>query len=337
MRTITGNTAVPGGWRFWMDQGGTFTDCIGISPEREIHLAKVLSGPLAPLACIRKILQLREEEAVPPAEIRLGTTLATNALLERRGHAHALLISAGFADALEIGTQQRPDLFALDIRKPKVLYACVAEAIGRLEPDGSESRPLDLDALRTDLVRLRMQGVDGLAIVLLHGYAFPAHEKAAADCAREAGFTRISCSHEVNPEIGLTARGDTTTVDAYLYSPAGRLPGHFARASAGFLPAADAVQRRSYRPGRFPRAQCHPLGSGGRRGRLRPPGGTWRLPQGLGFRHGGNLHGRFPARGRISKKSTSGRPRASASAPLPWTSIPWRRAEDPCAACSPAG
>ncbi|HKP98428.1 MAG TPA: hydantoinase B/oxoprolinase family protein [Fibrobacteria bacterium] len=199
-----------------MDQGGTFTDCIGLSPEGGIHVAKVLSGPLAPPACIRKILQLREEEAVPPAEIRLGTTLATNALLERRGHPHALLVTEGFADALEIGTQQRPDLFALDIRKPGVLYSHVAEAAGRLGPDGAEIRPLDADRLGRDLSRLRARGAEGLAIVLLHGYAFPAHEKAAAECARKAGFTRVSCSHEVNPEIGLTARGDTTTVDAYL-------------------------------------------------------------------------------------------------------------------------
>ncbi|MDB5050713.1 MAG: hypothetical protein JWO30_3784 [Fibrobacteres bacterium] len=199
-----------------MDQGGTFTDCIGLSPENGIFIAKVLSGPLSPLACIRKILQLRNTDAIPPSEIRLGTTLATNALLERRGRAHVLLVTEGFADVLEIGTQQRPDIFALNIQKPQVLYTEVAEARGRLEPDGKESRGLDVDKLFTDLSRLRRKGAEGLAIVLLHGYAFPVHEKIAADCARRAGFTRISCSHEVNPEIGLTARGDTTTVDAYL-------------------------------------------------------------------------------------------------------------------------
>ncbi|MEO7424223.1 MAG: hydantoinase B/oxoprolinase family protein [Fibrobacteria bacterium] len=199
-----------------MDQGGTFTDCIGVSPENRIHISKVLSAPKSPLACIRKILSLRDSDPIPPCEIRLGTTLATNALLERRGRIHALLINEGFADALAIGTQQRPDLFALDIRKPPVLYSQVIEVRGRLEPDGRESLPLDAGFLESELFRLRGMGVEGLAIVLLHGYAFPAHEMAVAECARRAGFTRISCSHEVNPEIGLTARGDTTTVDAYL-------------------------------------------------------------------------------------------------------------------------
>jgi 5-oxoprolinase (ATP-hydrolysing) len=204
------------GWRFWMDQGGTFTDCIGIAPDGAVRVAKALSGPLAPLSCIRHILGLGEDDPLPPSDIRLGTTLATNALLERNGHPHALLVTEGFADALEIGTQQRPDIFALDIRKPGVLYSEVVEARERLEPDGDVSRPMDMQKLREDLSRLRDRGVTGLAIVLLHGYAFPAHEKAAADCARELGFARVSCSHEVNPEIGLTARGDTTTVDAYL-------------------------------------------------------------------------------------------------------------------------
>jgi 5-oxoprolinase (ATP-hydrolysing) len=216
MGTAHESPALPGRWSFWIDQGGTFTDCLGLGPDGGIHVAKVLSSPLAPVAGIRKILQLREDLAVPASEIRLGTTLATNALLERRGHPHALLATRGFADALEIGTQQRPDLFSLKIAKPAVLYREVVETQARMGADGAEILPMDLDALYTALARVRAKGIDALAIVLLHGYAFPAQERAAAACARRAGFLHVSCSHEVNPEIGLTARGDTATVDAYL-------------------------------------------------------------------------------------------------------------------------
>jgi 5-oxoprolinase (ATP-hydrolysing) len=205
-----------GRWRFWMDRGGTFTDCLGISPGGQVHVAKVLSGPLAPLACIRQILELPEDGLIPPCDIRMGTTLATNALLERRGHPHALVITEGFRDALEIGTQQRPHLFDLRIVKPPVLYARVVEARERLAADGTILQPLDLPALEADLRALRAEGFDALAVVLLHGYAHPGHERAVAGLARGLGFASISCSHKVNPEIGFTARGDTTTVDACL-------------------------------------------------------------------------------------------------------------------------
>lgn len=205
-----------GGWRFWVDQGGTFTDGLGLSPMGEIRLAKVLSAPLAPLDCIRHILGIPGDVPIPPSEIRLGTTLATNALLERRGRRHALLANSGFADALAIGTQQRPDLFALRIEKPGMLYSEVLEAEGRIDAEGREIEPLDLDALASGLRAVRARGFEDLAIVFLHGYAFPAHEKAAAECARSAGFARVTCSHESDPALGFTARGETTTVDAYL-------------------------------------------------------------------------------------------------------------------------
>ena len=172
MGSNRGAAETAGGWRFWLDQGGTFTDCLGLSPIGEIRLAKVLSSPLAPLACIRQILEIRDEDPIPAAEIRLGTTLATNALLERSGRRHALLVTEGFADALEIGTQQRPDLFSLRIEKPGVLYAAVREARGRSAADGSEIKPVDVDALCTDLAELRALGYEDLAIVLLHGHAF---------------------------------------------------------------------------------------------------------------------------------------------------------------------
>lgn len=216
MGTERGIAPLAGGWSFWIDQGGTFTDCLGLSPDGGIHVSKVLSTPLAPIAGIREILQLREDEPVPPSQIRLGTTLATNALLERNGRSPALLVTRGFADVLEIGTQQRPDLFSLNIVKPGVLYGAVAETPARMSAHGGEIHPLDAAALCAELSRLRADGFDTLAIVLLHGYAYPGHEILAAECARRSGFTHVSCSHEVNPEIGLTARGDTTTVDAYL-------------------------------------------------------------------------------------------------------------------------
>jgi len=179
-------------------------------------MAKLLSGPMAPVACIRQILRLGEADPIPPAQIRLGTTLATNALLERRGRRHALLTNSGFADALAIGTQQRPDLFALRIEKPAALYSDVVEARGRLDAGGDEIETLDLETLAGDLRVLLQRGYADLAIVFLHGYAFPRHERQAADLARELGFARVTCSHEADPSIGFVARGDTTTVDAYL-------------------------------------------------------------------------------------------------------------------------
>ncbi len=127
-----------------------------------------------------------------------------------------MLATAGFADALEIGTQQRPDLFALTIVKPGILYSEVLEARGRVDAQGREIEVLDEESLTASLRSLRDRGFEDLAIVFLHGYAFPAHERAAADCARRVGFARVTCSHETDPAIGLTARGDTTTVDAYL-------------------------------------------------------------------------------------------------------------------------
>jgi 5-oxoprolinase (ATP-hydrolysing) len=199
-----------------MDQGGTFTDCLGLSPSGDIRMAKLLSSPMAPVACIRRILQLGESDPVPPAQIRLGTTLATNALLERRGRRHALLTTSGFGDALAIGTQQRPDLFALRIEKPAALYSDVVEARGRLDARGDEIEPLDPETLSVDLLGLLEKGYADLAIVFLHGYAFPRHELQAAELARKLGFARVTCSHEADPSIGFTARGDTTTVDAYL-------------------------------------------------------------------------------------------------------------------------
>jgi 5-oxoprolinase (ATP-hydrolysing) len=203
-------------WQFYIDRGGTFTDCLGRSPAGELHCVKVLSSDHAPLAGIRKILKLADEAPIPPCEVKMGTTIATNALLERKGRSHALLITRGFADVLQIGTQQRPDIFEIRVVKPSVLYQTVVEIDERIAANGEVLQPPDLRQIQQQLQTLRSQGLGNLAIVFLHGFAFPQHEKIVADLARSLGFQNISCSHEVCPEIGLTARGDTTTADAYL-------------------------------------------------------------------------------------------------------------------------
>lgn len=203
-------------WQFWIDRGGTFTDCLGLSPEGELRVTKVLSSDQAPLEGIRKLLGLDPGAPIPPGEVKMGTTLATNALLERRGRDHGLIITKGFRDLLEIGNQQRQDLFDVRVAKPSVLYRAVEEVGGRLAPDGEVIAPLDTDEVDAALDRLRTLGLESVAVVLLHGYAFPEHEKMVAERARARGFTHVACSHEVSPEIGFSARGDTTSADAYL-------------------------------------------------------------------------------------------------------------------------
>jgi 5-oxoprolinase (ATP-hydrolysing) len=204
------------GWQFWVDRGGTFTDCLARSPGGQIASAKVLSSDDAPLVGIRKLLGLPADGAIPPSVAKMGTTIATNALLERTGREHALVITRGFADALEIGTQQRPELFEVRVTKPGVLYSRAVEIDERVSADGEVLKAPDPAEVREQLSALREAGTDNVAVVLLHGYAFPEHERLVAGIARELGFAHVSCSHEVCPEIGLTGRGDTTTVDAYL-------------------------------------------------------------------------------------------------------------------------
>ncbi|MGH7601040.1 MAG: hydantoinase/oxoprolinase family protein, partial [bacterium] len=203
-------------WQFWIDRGGTFTDCLGRSPTGELKFAKVLSSDHAPLEGIRKIFGLSNHDPIPPCEVKMGTTIATNALLERKGRSHALLITHGFADVLQIGTQQRPDIFQICIVKPSVLYQTVVEIDERISATGETLRSPDLQQIRQQLQSLLDQRIDNLAIVFLHGFAFSQHEKMVAELARALGFHHVSCSYEVCPEIGLTGRGDTTTADAYL-------------------------------------------------------------------------------------------------------------------------
>ncbi len=213
-----------GRWRFWIDRGGTFTDVVGLAPDAELHTAKLLSeNPEhyddAAVEGIRRLLGLEPEQAIPDAHIehvRMGTTVATNALLERRGERTALLITRGFRDALFIGHQARPDIFALNIRRPELLYESVIEIDERVRADGEVLQALDEDVVLDALRKLRAQGVRAVAVVFVHGYRYPDHERLVGRVARKVGFTQVSLSHEASPLIRLVGRGDTTVVDAYL-------------------------------------------------------------------------------------------------------------------------
>lgn len=209
-----------GRWDFWIDRGGTFTDVIGRAPGGGLTPLKLLSenpGVYADAAVegIRRLLG----GTLDPARIgtvRMGTTVATNALLERKGDRTALLITRGFRDALRIAYQARPDIFAKEILLPEQLYERVIEVDERLFATGAVETPLDLEALRPALAALRAEGIDAVAIVLMHAWVNPAHEQALAALVRGMGFTQVSVSHEVSPLIKLVGRGDTTVVDAYL-------------------------------------------------------------------------------------------------------------------------
>ena len=211
-------------WNFWIDRGGTFTDVVGRTPDGSLHPLKLLSEnpqayPDAAVEGIRRLLGLSAGEPIPPGTIeavKMGTTVATNALLERKGERTALLITRGFRDALRIGYQARPDIFAKEIVKPDELYDLVVEADERVLADGTVEVAATDEGLRELIQGIRAKGFDSLAIVFLHAWAHPAHEKLAAAIAREAGFAQVSVSHEVSGLPKIVGRGDTTVVDAYL-------------------------------------------------------------------------------------------------------------------------
>ncbi len=289
-------TATLPDYEFWIDVGGTFTDCLMLAPDGSLRRAKILSsstmqgqiGPgshascvidprrredparfwegytlalrdangnvaektlvrqfdhttgalelaapiktpchkgqvyqlesdeEAPVLAIRYLLGLRRDEAIPPTRVRLGTTRGTNALLTRTGARTAFVATKGFGDILRIGYQDRPRLFDLEIRKPQSLFAATAEIRERVSADGRQLVPLDEQQARDTLHNLRQNGIQSLAICFMHGYVHPAHEQRVAELAHEVGFEEISLSHEVAPLIKLIARGETTTVDAYL-------------------------------------------------------------------------------------------------------------------------
>ena len=211
-------------WEFWIDRGGTFTDVIGRRPDGKLVTHKLLSeNPEAyadaAVAGIRRLLGLAPDEPVPAARIgavKMGTTVATNALLERKGERTLLLITKGFRDALRIGYQARTKIFARHIIKPDMLYERVAEVDERVRADGTVERAVDIDAVRAELLRAQADGIRAVAVVLMHGYRYSEHEQQVGVLARELGFPQVSASHEVSPLIKLVSRGDTTVVDSYL-------------------------------------------------------------------------------------------------------------------------
>ena len=211
-------------WNFWIDRGGTFTDIVGRAPDGHLTTHKLLSdNPRrysdAAVQGIRDLLELDADQPIPLDKIetvKMGTTVATNALLERQGEPTLLVTTEGFADILRIGYQTRPDLFALDIKLPEMLYTEVLEVEERMSADGETLTQLDEKAARAGLQQARSQGLNSVAIVLLHGYRYTTHEARLAAIARELGFEQVSVSHEVSALMKLVPRGDTTVVDAYL-------------------------------------------------------------------------------------------------------------------------
>ncbi|UCE84879.1 MAG: 5-oxoprolinase, partial [Deltaproteobacteria bacterium] len=224
-RAETGGASAPSGgpaqgWDFWVDRGGTFTDCIGIAPDGTLHTAKVLSSDTAPVEAIRAVLGaagVLEPDAPPPrCRVRLGTTVATNALLERRGVRTLLVANRGLGDVVAIGTQERPELFTLAVEKPPPVQERVVEVAGRVGVDGVAIEPLDEPAAREALAAARRDGIESVAIALIHAYATPDFERRLCELAREVGFAHVIASHEIAREMGLLARAETTAVDAYL-------------------------------------------------------------------------------------------------------------------------
>ncbi len=226
-------------WQFWIDRGGTFTDVVARGPDGRVQTAKLLSEDPAregdaAVAAIRVLTGVRRGP-LPPCEVRMGTTVATNALLEGKGEPTVLAITRGFGDALRIGTQERPELFVRKIVLPVPPLARAIEVAERVRADGTVELALEETAAAAKFAAAVAEGFTAIAIVLMHGYAYPAHEARLAELACAAGFTQVSVSHEVAPLIKLIGRGDTTLVDAYL-SPVLR---RYVEAFSGELGAAS--------------------------------------------------------------------------------------------------
>ena len=242
-------------WDFWIDRGGTFTDVIGRRPDGSLVAHKLLSDNPeaygdAAVQGIRDLLGVKPDEPIPPSligRVKMGTTVATNALLERKGERTLFVTTKGFRDALKIGYQARPKIFARHIIKPEMLYERVVEVDERVHADGTVESEPDLAALRRELSAARADGIEGIAIVFMHAYRYPEHEQRVAALAREIGFPQVSVSHEISPLIKLVGRGDTTVVDAYLSPILRQYVGQVARdlsakgASASIAAKGDAA------------------------------------------------------------------------------------------------
>ncbi|HHZ10063.1 MAG TPA: 5-oxoprolinase [Rhizobiales bacterium] len=235
-----------GRWDFWIDRGGTFTDVIGRDPSGRLHPHKLLSenpGAYRDAAVqgIRDLLGVKPGEPIPEGsigDVKMGTTVATNALLERKGDRVLLVVTKGFRDALRIAYQARPDIFAKQIVLPEQLYERVVEVGGRIRADGTVETPLDEAAVEAAARAAKADGIDAVAIVFMHSWKFPDHERRAAQIVRAADFGQVSVSHEVSPLVKLVGRGDTTVVDAYL-SP---ILGRYVRRVAEELGAASSLR-----------------------------------------------------------------------------------------------
>ena len=211
-------------WQFWIDRGGTFTDIVGRDPDGNLHTRKLLSeNPEhykdAAVRGIRDLLKLESTDPIPTNTIdavKMGTTVATNALLERKGDRTLLLITRGFADLLRIGYQTRPTLFDLNVILPELLYERVIEVTERIDATGEIVTALDETTLHSELQQAYDDGIRSVAIALMHGYRMPKHEQRLADLAHEIGFTQVSASYNTSPLMKLVSRGDTTVTDAYL-------------------------------------------------------------------------------------------------------------------------
>ena len=211
-------------WQFWIDRGGTFTDIVARRPDGVLLTHKLLSDNPeqyrdAAVAGIRQLLKLAPGEPITPALVecvKMGTTVATNALLERKGEPTLLVTTRGFRDALRIAYQNRPRIFDRHIVLPELLYSAVVEADERVGADGTLVRPLHELLLEKELLAQYASGLRSVAIVFMHGWRYPAHELAAARIARAIGFAQVSTSHQTSPLMKFVGRGDTTVVDAYL-------------------------------------------------------------------------------------------------------------------------
>ena len=300
---MSGETTTGGGWQFWIDRGGTFTDVVARRPDGTLVTHKLLSDDPehyrdAAIQGIREVLGLGPGEPIRGVDaVKMGTTVATNALLERKGDRTALVVNRGFRDALRIGYQTRPRLFDLRIVLPEMLYERVIEVDGRVGADGEVVIPLEPASAEAELRTAHADGIRSAAIVLMHGYRYPEHELALARLAREIGFTQVSTSYRTSPLMKLVGRGDTTVGRRLPLAPPSPLhrPGRSGARRRG-APHVHAVERRAHRRAPVPGQGRDPLRPGGRHRRGGGDRGAGRPQAHHLVRHGRDLHRRRPLR-----------------------------------------